>query len=78
MVCDSQKAAKKGIDAMTAIVETMESQINVVSEIRDFVKNFREQKITIKEFLDGPTPLHSLDEETIEDILEQMLSELMR
>lgn len=78
MVCDSRKAAKKGIDAMTAIVETMESQINVVSEIRDFVKDFREQKITIKEFLAGPTPLHSLDEETIEDILEQMLSELMR
>lgn len=78
MVCDSRKAAKKGIDAMAAIVETMESQINVVSEIRDFVKDFRQQKITIKEFLAGPTPLHSLDEETIEDILEQMLSELMR
>ncbi|MEH1960808.1 MAG: J domain-containing protein [Nostoc sp.] len=78
MVCDSRKAAKKGIDPMAAIVETMESQINVVSGIRDFVKDFREQKITIKEFLAGPTPLHSLDEETIEDILEQMLSELMR
>lgn len=78
MVCDSRKAAKKGIDAMAEIVETMESQINVVSEIRDFVKDFREQKITIKEFLAGPTHLHSLDEETIEDILEQMLSELMR
>ncbi|MEH1882117.1 hypothetical protein [Nostoc sp.] len=78
MVSDSRKAAKKGIDAMAAIVETMESQINVVSEIRDFVKDFREQKITIKEFLAGPTPLHSLDEETIEDILEQMLSEFMR
>jgi hypothetical protein len=78
MVCDSRKATKKGIDPMAAIVETMESQINVVSEIRDFVKDFREQKITIKEFLAGPTPLHSLDEETIEDILEQMLSELMR
>ncbi|MEH1800080.1 MAG: J domain-containing protein [Nostoc sp.] len=78
MVCDYRKVAKKGIDAMTAIVETMESQINVISEIRDFVKDFREQKITIKEFLAGPTTLHSLDEETIEDILEEMLSELMR
>jgi hypothetical protein len=78
MVSDSRKAAKKGIDPMAAIVETMESQINVVSGIRDFVKDFREQKITIKEFLAGPTPLHSLDEETIEDILEQMWSELMR
>ncbi|WP_341530381.1 J domain-containing protein [Nostoc sp. UHCC 0302] len=78
MVTDSRKAAKKGIDAMAAIVETMESQINVVSGIRDFVKDFREQKITIKEFLAGPPPLYSLDESIMEDILEQMLSQLMR
>ncbi|MDZ8141059.1 MAG: molecular chaperone DnaJ, partial [Nostoc sp. DedQUE04] len=78
MVCDSRKAAKKGIDAMAAIVETMESQINVVSEIRDFVKDFKEKKITIQEFLDGPVSLRSTDESIMEDILEQMLSELMR
>lgn len=78
MLCDSRKAAKKGIDAMSAIVETMESQINVVSEIRDFVKDFKEKKITIQEFLDGPVSLRSTDESIMEDILEQMLSELMR
>ncbi|MHC5739959.1 J domain-containing protein [Nostoc sp.] len=78
MVCDSRKAAKKGIDAMAAIVETMESQINVVFEIRDFVKGFKEKKITIQEFLDGPVSLRSTYESIMEDILEQMLSELMR
>ncbi|MCC5654804.1 J domain-containing protein [Nostoc sp. XA013] len=78
MVSDSRKAAKKGIDAMALMVETIDNQINVVSQIRDFVKDFREQKITIKEFLGGPPTLHSLDEEIMEDILEQMLSELMR
>jgi chaperonin cofactor prefoldin len=78
MVSDSRKAAKKGIDSMALMINTIESQINVVSQIRDFVKGFREQKITIKEFLGGPPILHSLDEEIMEDILEQMLSELMR
>ncbi|MCW5319407.1 molecular chaperone DnaJ [Nostoc sp. KVJ3] len=78
MVCDSRKAAKKGIDAMAAIVETIGNQINVVSEIRDFVKGFKEKKITIQEFLDGPVSLRSTDESIMEDILEQMLSELMR
>ncbi|BDI17027.1 hypothetical protein ANSO36C_28290 [Nostoc cf. commune SO-36] len=78
MVSDSRKAAKKGIDSMAIMVETIDNQINVVSQIRDFVKDFREQKITIKEFLGGPPSLHSLDEEIMEDILEQMLSELMR
>ncbi|MBG1262159.1 J domain-containing protein [Nostoc commune] len=78
MVSDSRKAAKKGIDSMAIMVETIENQIDVVSQIRDFVKDFKEQKITIKEFLGGPPTLHSLDEEIMEDILEQMLSELMR
>jgi hypothetical protein len=78
MVSDSRKAAKKGIDSMAIMVETIDNQINVVSQIRDFVKDFKEQKITIKEFLSGPVNLHSLDEEIMEDILEQMLSELMR
>ncbi|NEU84489.1 J domain-containing protein [Nostoc sp. UIC 10630] len=78
MVCNSRKAAKKGIDPMAAIVETIESQINVVSGIRDFVKGFKEKKITIQEFLYGPVSLRSTDESILEDILEQMLSELMR
>ncbi|AUB41776.1 Curved DNA-binding protein CbpA, containings a DnaJ-like domain [Nostoc flagelliforme CCNUN1] len=78
MVSDSRKAAKKGIDAMALMVETIDNQINVVSQIRDFVKDFREQKITIKEFLGGPPTLQSVSEEFMSDILEQMLSELMR
>ncbi|MBG1260206.1 J domain-containing protein [Nostoc commune] len=78
MVSDSRKAAKKGIDSMAIMVKMIDNQINVVSQIRDFVKDFREQKITIKEFIGGPPTLHSLDEEIMSDILEQMLSELMR
>ncbi|WP_375466851.1 J domain-containing protein [uncultured Nostoc sp.] len=78
MVADSRKAAKKGIDAMTDMVETIDNQISVISDIRDFVKGFKEKKITIQEFLDGPVSLRSTDESIMEDILEQMLSELMR
>ncbi|MEH2318812.1 J domain-containing protein [Nostoc sp.] len=78
MVSDSRQAAKKGIDSMAIMVETIESQLDVVYQIWDFVKDFKEQKITIKEFLAGPVSLHSLDEEIMEDILEEMLSELSR
>ncbi|MBE8970531.1 hypothetical protein IQ277_31275 [Nostocales cyanobacterium LEGE 12452] len=45
--------------------------------MQGFVKDFREQKIAIKEFLRGPPCLRSLDEEIMSDILEQMLSELI-
>ncbi|MEJ1934137.1 molecular chaperone DnaJ, partial [Nostoc sp. NIES-2111] len=54
----------------------IEVQINLVSEIRDFVERFKNQKITIKEFLNGPESLYSLKQEMMEDLLEQMLSEL--
>jgi chaperonin cofactor prefoldin len=76
MVADFRKASKQGIDAIEQMLETLETQINIVSQIRDFVQEFKEQKITIKEFLGGPAVLHSLNQETMEDLLEQMLSEL--
>lgn len=76
MVSDSRKAAKQGIDPIAQMLESMEVQINLVTEIRDFVKEFKAQKITIKEFLNGPESLYSLQQEMMEDMLEQMLSEL--
>lgn len=76
MVSDSRKAAKKGIDSIEQMLETVEVQINIVTQIRNFVKDFKEQKITIKEFLGGPEVLYSLNQEVMEDLLEQMLSEL--
>ncbi|MDZ8050202.1 MAG: J domain-containing protein [Aulosira sp. ZfuVER01] len=78
MVSDYRKAAKKGIDSIDQMLETIEVQINIVSQIRDFVQEFREEKITITEFLGGPSVLHSLNQEMMEDLLEQMLSELDR
>lgn len=76
IVADARKAAKQGIDAVDVMVQTIEHQIDVVIQIRDFVQNFRDQKLTIKEFLSGPATLHSLSEEMMEDMLEQMMSEL--
>ncbi|MBD2343244.1 J domain-containing protein [Anabaena subtropica] len=76
MVSDARKATKQGIDPIDQMLETIEMQISLVTEIRDFVKDFKGQKITIKEFLEGPESLYSLKQEMMEDILEQMLSEL--
>ncbi|BCL35460.1 J domain-containing protein [Nostoc sp. MS1] len=76
MVSDSRKATKVGIDPIAKMVESIEVQINLVSEIRNFVEQFKNQKITIKEFLNGPESLYSLKQEMMEDLLEQMLSEL--
>ncbi|MBD2452017.1 J domain-containing protein [Nostoc sp. FACHB-152] len=77
MVSSSRKAAKQGIDAVAGMVEAIESQIGAVSQIRDFVQDFQQQKLTIQEFLAGPVSLYSSEEELLQDILEQMISELI-
>ncbi|BBD62734.1 heat shock protein DnaJ domain-containing protein (plasmid) [Nostoc sp. HK-01] len=77
MVSSSRKTAKQGIDAVAGMVEAIESQIQAVSQIRDFVKDFQQQKLTIQEFLSGPVSLYSSEEELLQDILEQMLSQLV-
>jgi hypothetical protein len=77
MVSSSRKAKKQGIDAVSGMVEAIESQIQAISQIRDFVKDFQQQKLTIQEFLAGPVSLYSSQEELLQDILEQMLSELI-
>jgi hypothetical protein len=75
MVSDCRKAYREGIDPIAQMLEQVESEIQVISEIRDFVKDFREQKITIKEFLSGPIILHQMHQEIMEDLLEQMLGD---
>jgi hypothetical protein len=76
MVSDSRKAAKLGVDPIDEMLKSIDVQINLVTEIRDFVKRFRNKDITIQEFLEGPENLYSLKQEMMEDMLEQMLSEL--
>jgi prefoldin subunit 5 len=76
IVADCRKVAKEGIDPIDQMLEQVESEIQVIANIRDFVKDFREQKITIKEFLCGPTILQHMNQEAMEDLLEQMLEKL--
>ncbi|MFN7414547.1 MAG: J domain-containing protein, partial [Dolichospermum sp.] len=62
MVADYKKAAKQGVDCIELMLETIQSQTKIVAEIRDFVQDFKDKKITIKEFLAGPESLRSVQE----------------
>ena len=75
MVADYKKATKQGIDCIALMLETMQAQTKIVAEIRDFVWNFKEQKITIKEFLAGPEILRSTQEDMMEELMEKMMEE---
>ncbi|QYX29823.1 J domain-containing protein [Sphaerospermopsis torques-reginae] len=76
MVSDARKAAKYGIDSIGVMLNQLESQIEIIVDIRDFIQKFRDKKITIKEFLEGPPSLRSLREEMMEELLEEMMEEL--
>ncbi|BAZ03890.1 J domain-containing protein [Calothrix sp. NIES-3974] len=76
MVADYRKATKQGIDVVQMMLGQIEQQVNIIAEIRDFVKDFHDKKITVKQFLAGPRVLQSMQEEMMEELLEQMLEEL--
>jgi len=75
MVADYKKAAKQGIDCIELMLETVQSQTKIVTEIRDFVQDFKDKKITIKEFLAGPESLRSIQQDMMEELMEKMMEE---
>ncbi|MEA5511016.1 molecular chaperone DnaJ [Crocosphaera sp. UHCC 0190] len=77
MVKDYRACQKEGLDAVGEMLSEMEAQVKTVEEIRDFVRNFRDKKITIKDFLKGPTSLTPKTKEDPEEMLEMLLEELL-
>ncbi len=69
IVKDYRACQKQGIDAVAEMILELESQVKQIKNIRNFVQDFRDKKITIKEFLKGPMP----DEEMLEMMLGQLL-----
>ncbi|WP_414620511.1 J domain-containing protein [Calothrix sp. CCY 0018] len=74
MVSGYRKAVKGGIDPISQTVEQVESEIEVISSICNFVKDFRDKKITIKQFLGGP-PVLQRNQQIVDEIFEEMLGE---
>ncbi|MDJ0673974.1 MAG: molecular chaperone DnaJ [Calothrix sp. MO_167.B42] len=76
MISDYRKAVKVGIDPIKQMLAQVEAEVQVISSIRDFVKDFRERKMTIKEFLQGPQAMGQMSREAMEDLLSEMLGDL--
>jgi len=72
-VADCRKTAKMGVDYVEVMLKTIEAQANIIEEIRDFVQGFAEDKITVQDFLTGPSSLGSFQETALLEIFEQMM-----
>jgi hypothetical protein len=75
MVSECKRVKKNGFDPFQQISEQMDSQIKIISGIRDYVKEFHSSNMTIKEFLDGPAVLHTLHQNMVEDFVDQMFED---
>ncbi|GBF79785.1 J domain-containing protein [Aphanothece sacrum] len=78
MVKDYRACQKEGIDAIGEILSSLENQVKGIENIRDFVQNFRDKKITLKQFLQGPSSKANHSQEKEEEMLEMLLEELLR
>jgi hypothetical protein len=76
IVADCRKAKKHGVDPINEISEQIDHQVQIISEIRDYVKDFESSKMSVQEFLQGPEVLRSLKQEMMEDLLEQMFQNM--
>ena len=77
IVKEYRACQKEEIDMVSEMVKEMESQIEYIESIRDFVRDFRDKKITLKEFLAGPAIVEEEEEEEMEEMLEMMLGQLL-
>jgi len=75
IVSGYRKAIKEKIDPIAQMVEQVESEIKVISSICEFVRDFRDKKVTIKEFIAGPPILRQRNQEMIDNFFEEMFGE---
>jgi hypothetical protein len=72
MVTEYQKLTKAGYDPIGELVAETQSQLETITEVYKFVLDFRDRRITIKDFMKGPPSFHQISEE---DLFEELLIE---
>jgi hypothetical protein len=75
IVAEYKKMTKHGLDPIGEMVSETESQIKVIAEIYQFVIDFRDRKITIKDFMKGPASFQQMQQVSAEEILMELLSQ---
>jgi hypothetical protein len=70
IVTEYQKLTKAGYDPIGELVAETQSQLETISEVYQFVLDFRDRRITIKDFMKGPPSFQQISEaELFEELL---------
>ncbi|MGC1246176.1 MAG: hypothetical protein WA865_08205 [Spirulinaceae cyanobacterium] len=75
MVKAYRSAKREGIDIVGNTLEEGQMEIDILEEVRNFVQDFRDRKITIKDFIKGPASASPVVPEELEELLEAMFGE---
>jgi hypothetical protein len=73
MVAEYRKLSKAGYDPIGEIVSQTESQVETVSEVYQFVLDFRDRRITVKDFMKGPAIFQQMYRMSEEELLMEFL-----
>jgi len=69
-----KRMKKYGIDPIEATLSEVEMQIGIIEQVQKFVEGFRDRRITIKDFLRGPSELMQPEELSEEELMLEFLS----
>ncbi len=73
MVKQYRKAKKNGEDLMEDLLQQAEFEVMSLKNLRDFVKDFKNKKITLQEFVQGP---NAINIHNMEDIVNEMFEKM--
>jgi hypothetical protein len=74
MTSEFKRMQKHGVDPIEVALSEVEAQIGVVEKVQQFVSDFRDRRITIKDFLKGPSQLMQPQGLSDEELLLEFLS----
>ncbi len=72
MVAEYKKFTKSGIDPIGEMVAETESQIKIIADVYQFAIDFRDKKMTIKDFMKGPAVFQQMQPVSAEEILMEL------
>jgi hypothetical protein len=76
MVADYRKMTKDGLDPIGEALAETELQIKTIDEVYQFVVDFRDRRIGIKDFMKGPPVFQEMQELSPEELLMELFSQL--
>jgi len=77
MTAAFKRMIKYGMDPLEDAVREIEAELLVIETLQKFIVDFRDRRITIKEFLKGPTAILQKEEMSEEEFVLEMLAKFM-